>query len=172
MPRLCFKCGVQGHYARECHELSIQKCRICYNNIERCICNISDHDTELSDAPEAEESNLDEGVLTLEGTNVINAKKQASDEGGSFDLGWSTNKSDIRRKRAQKMNPAANQVNGLAELRGVQKRDPCCSHTERGQGTGNLGTGTLPEKVLGPIQTEVKSSLFLTSLEKMLMILA
>ena len=37
----CHRCGVQGHYVRECG-MTIKKCKICYNEINKCICNSSE----------------------------------------------------------------------------------------------------------------------------------
>lgn len=43
---MCFKCGVQGHCARECM-MKIKRCAVCYNLEDKCICNdtISDIET-------------------------------------------------------------------------------------------------------------------------------
>uniref|UniRef100_A0A3B5QSM6 CCHC-type domain-containing protein n=1 Tax=Xiphophorus maculatus TaxID=8083 RepID=A0A3B5QSM6_XIPMA len=41
----CHFCGVQGHYVRECSEKKQEKkCQICQNQIDKCICNLSESD--------------------------------------------------------------------------------------------------------------------------------
>ena len=91
----CHKCGVQGHYAREC-SMTVKKCKICLNNEDKCICNESEEgDSEelfedLDMEEEGEES--DEQELSKEGelrskmrglTQAIPAPPGAGSELGS-----------------------------------------------------------------------------------------
>ena len=59
----CHRCGVQGHFVREC-SMSIKKCRVCYNIMDKCICNNSEEEGSqvLFEGSEMEEVNEGEGV--------------------------------------------------------------------------------------------------------------
>ena len=87
----CHKCGVQGHYARECsrQQKKNNKCEVCCNLMEDCSCNYSESDvvagsgsealsTEAEDMSEEEEEE-EEGEEAGEGGSGI--VKGAGSEG-------------------------------------------------------------------------------------------
>uniref|UniRef100_A0A3B3II07 CCHC-type domain-containing protein n=1 Tax=Oryzias latipes TaxID=8090 RepID=A0A3B3II07_ORYLA len=57
---LCNKCGIQGHYAREC-VTSITKCAECLNKKENCVCLSENEDDEASAIDADERDSMSEG---------------------------------------------------------------------------------------------------------------
>uniref|UniRef100_A0A3B3IIS5 CCHC-type domain-containing protein n=1 Tax=Oryzias latipes TaxID=8090 RepID=A0A3B3IIS5_ORYLA len=60
---LCNKCGVQGHYARECVS-SIQKCAVCLNMKENCVCLGAAEETVASDVSDSARDSASEEDLS------------------------------------------------------------------------------------------------------------
>uniref|UniRef100_A0A3B3IAP2 CCHC-type domain-containing protein n=1 Tax=Oryzias latipes TaxID=8090 RepID=A0A3B3IAP2_ORYLA len=60
---LCNKCGVQGHYARECVS-SIQKCAVCLNTTENCVCLGAAEETVASDVSDSARDSASEEDLS------------------------------------------------------------------------------------------------------------
>lgn len=115
---VCFQCGMQGHYARECNEKK-SKCKICFNTMERCICNYSNSEMEQSEADEVERNDLDETVSAEVETDI---KNYCSQQYGD---------SDTRRERTRKMGPTPDQVDGLTEKWGDRKMVPAMLQPSR-----------------------------------------
>ena len=59
----CHRCGVQGHFVREC-SMTVKKCRVCYNETDKCICNHSEEEgsQELFESSGMEEEKERESV--------------------------------------------------------------------------------------------------------------
>lgn len=117
---VCFKCGLQGHYARECNK-NIQKCKICFNITDRCICNDSISDVEQSDSVEEEESDMEEECVSAE---EVNLNKDAAIDKHNVLNGQQPKESDKRREGTRKMGPTSDRVKGLTEKGGARKMGP------------------------------------------------
>lgn len=131
----CHKCGVQGHFARECKK-NKNKCSLCYNSMEECICNQSESESIMIDNEtiESGEDNNgtsgDESVIGEEGVESKLEKegdKELSEEDdevrgetgkmGGAGLHKST-KEDTRRENSEESVPASTSEKGGRTLSG------------------------------------------------------
>lgn len=61
---VCFKCGIQGHYAHECK-------KVCFNTMDRCVCNDSVSNMKQLESVEKEESEMENECVSAEVANSI-----------------------------------------------------------------------------------------------------
>ena len=91
----CHKCGVQGHYARECsnQQRKTKKCEVCWNPVNECNCNYSESEavvesgseelySEAEDMSEEEEEGEEAGVGGSGTTD--GAGREALSQGGAL----------------------------------------------------------------------------------------
>ena len=72
----CHRCGVQGHFVREC-SVNVKKCKVCYNVMEKCICNHSEEESqELFENSEMEEESGSGGETGDEGEQRGEGEKE------------------------------------------------------------------------------------------------
>lgn len=73
----CHKCGVQGHFAREC-SMEVNKCKICHNKLDKCICNnsedsnvlYSEFESEMEEGS-SESENHEQGEVQAQGKESV-----------------------------------------------------------------------------------------------------
>lgn len=81
----CHRCGIQGHYARECGQRD-NKCNVCKNHMKECVCNRSEGEEDASSESEGEmvgnayEGGSDHSVENGEGGMEILCRDDSSDE--------------------------------------------------------------------------------------------
>ena len=140
----CHKCGVQGHYVRECNMVA-KKCKVCYNGMDKCICNESEGgesadlfmESEMeeglgeSENPEGEEGDERPSEESVQADTVSTSPEAGSTIGSSLDNVQLDSRSEAREEaKPLPQRPTEGSRRSLSRPRKPEMADPGAGQAE------------------------------------------